>query len=151
MADIIPWPRRKRHPYVSDWPAGDYAGDGKAPTFAPPDPGPALVDRIDQLLDEVGLRELTFEDHVFELLFGLGELLVSKQRDYGPDAINLSPGGPLMGINVRLHDKLSRARNLTELRPTRPEHESLVDTYRDIANYAVIAAMVLEGTWPSSR
>jgi hypothetical protein len=29
-----------------------------------------------------------------------------------------------------------------------PPHESIRDTYRDIANYAVIAVMVLDGTWP---
>jgi hypothetical protein len=52
-----------------------------------------------------------------------------------------------------MHDKLSRAINLA--RPvdsgapySNPHHESLRDTYRDLANYAVIAVMVLEGTWP---
>jgi hypothetical protein len=95
-----------------------------------------------------------FEDDVADVMFGLAALLSSKQADYGPGAINNSPGGPLQGINVRMHDKMSRAVNLTspweDQAHVVPRHESLRDTYRDLANYAVIAVMVLDGTWPSS-
>lgn len=90
-----------------------------------------------------------FELAVYEITEGLADLLISKQKDYGPDAITNAPGGPLMGINVRLHDKLSRAINLAQFRPTPPEHESLLDTYRDLANYAIIALLVLSDEWPS--
>lgn len=87
-----------------------------------------------------------FEEDVYEVMAGLAELMISKQADYGPDAINKSPEGALVGINIRLHDKFMRAQHLRRSGVVR--HESLVDTYRDIANYAVIAVMVLDGTWP---
>ena len=86
-----------------------------------------------------------FEEAASEVYFELHDLLASKQADYGPHAISRSPGGALNGINVRMHDKLSRVIHLTG---TAARHESVRDTYRDLANYAVIAVMVLDGTWP---
>jgi len=88
-----------------------------------------------------------FEEAAGEVYAELLELLVTKQNDYGPHAINRAPGGALNGINVRLHDKYERLRNLTFV-GTDPQHESIRDTYRDLANYAVIALMVIDGTWP---
>lgn len=88
-----------------------------------------------------------FEEEVHEVLAGLADLLVSKQEDYGPHAISRSPGGALNGINVRMHDKFMRAQHLRRT-GIEPNHESLRDTYADLANYAVIAVMVLDGTWP---
>lgn len=91
----------------------------------------------------------SFEEAASETYFGALDLLMQKQAAYGPKAISGSPGGAINGINVRMHDKLSRAINLAD-RPTVPEYESLLDTYRDVANYAVIAVLVLEGKWPTS-
>jgi hypothetical protein len=116
---------------------------------------PAGKGRDDQAGIEEALRAAVatgtklpdFDDAVFSTLFECADLLISKQKDYGPDAINLSPGGALVGINVRMHDKMMRAQHLRRT-GAEPNHESLVDTYRDLANYAVIAVMVLEGTWP---
>jgi hypothetical protein len=90
-----------------------------------------------------------FGENAGEVYAELLDVLVTKQEDYGPRAINDSPGGPLLGINVRLHDKLSRAENLrSQAADYAPAHESIRDTYLDLANYAVIALMVLDGTWP---
>lgn len=77
------------------------------------------------------------------------EVLISKHHDYGPTNIANSPGGPLNGLRVRLHDKLARLRHLTD-QEADPEHESLVDTALDIANYGTIAGMVLRGEWPEA-
>jgi hypothetical protein len=88
-----------------------------------------------------------FEEAAGEVYAELLDLLVTKQNDYGPHAINRAPGGAINGINVRLHDKYERLRNLTYT-GTDPAHESVRDTYRDLANYAVIALMVIDGTWP---
>jgi hypothetical protein len=76
------------------------------------------------------------------------DVLVSKQSDYGPKNIALSPGGPLNGLRVRMHDKLSRINHLIENGAT-PENESLKDSFLDMANYSIIAMMVLDGKWPS--
>lgn len=74
-------------------------------------------------------------------------VLLDKHRDYGPDNIARAPGGPLMGLAVRLHDKVARLAHLLENGAT-PENESLADTFLDITNYGAIGQMVLDGTWP---
>jgi predicted DNA-binding protein YlxM (UPF0122 family) len=75
-----------------------------------------------------------------------GEMLsmvVGKQRDYGHGNIN-SFG--LVGIVVRLSDKIERYKNLM-LKKREPSHESLVDTLKDIVGYCLIALMFLDGTF----
>ena len=75
------------------------------------------------------------------------DVLVKKQSDYGPTNISRSPGGPLNGLRVRIHDKISRINNLIDSGAT-PENESLKDSFLDLANYSIIAMMVLDGDWP---
>jgi hypothetical protein len=76
------------------------------------------------------------------------QVLVKKQLDYGPKNISLSPGGPLNGLRVRMHDKLSRINHLIDNGAT-PENESLRDSFLDLANYSIIAMMVLDDVWPN--
>jgi len=80
----------------------------------------------------------------------LNSLLLSKHKDYGPTNISMAPGGPLNGLRVRMHDKLARINNLLEnnLSDT-PQHESLEDSFKDLANYAIISILVLKGKWPT--
>ena len=78
------------------------------------------------------------------------EVLLSKHRDYGPKNIADSPGGALNGLRVRLHDKLARLNNLVDSGAS-PEHEGLIDTALDIANYGTIMALVLSGHWPGAE
>lgn len=75
-------------------------------------------------------------------------VLLQKQKDYGPKNISQSPGGPLNGLRVRMHDKMARINHLVESGAT-PENESLKDSFLDLANYAIIAMLVLDGEWPS--
>jgi len=75
------------------------------------------------------------------------ELLLRKHRDYGPKNISLSPGGPLNGLRVRMWDKLARINNLLDSGAT-PENEALIDSFIDLANYAIIAQLVIKGDWP---
>jgi hypothetical protein len=93
------------------------------------------------MYDEVRFAELTY---VYS--DGLAELLIKKQKDYGPKNISDSPGGPLNGLRVRMFDKLARINNLLET-GAKPENESLRDSFMDIANYAIIAMMVLDKQW----
>jgi hypothetical protein len=74
------------------------------------------------------------------------ELLVRKHKDYGPKNISGSPGGPLNGLRVRMHDKLARINNLVDSGVV-PENESLRDSFIDMANYALIALLVIDGDW----
>lgn len=75
-------------------------------------------------------------------------LLLRKHKDYGPNNIALAPGGAINGLRVRMHDKLSRINHLYDTGAT-PENEPLRDSFIDMANYALIALMVLDGKWHS--
>jgi hypothetical protein len=76
----------------------------------------------------------------------LEDLLLSKHNDYGPSNIANAPGGALNGLRVRMHDKLARINNLVDSGAS-PEHESLEDSFKDMANYAIIGLLVLREQW----
>lgn len=101
-----------------------------------------------ELRDELQREDnlANFRDRVMEYSRINSELLVSKHRDYGPKNISNSPGGPLNGLRVRIHDKLARINHLIET-DADPQHESLRDSFIDLANYALIALMVLDEEW----
>lgn len=80
----------------------------------------------------------------------LFDLLLSKHEDYGPKNISQSPGGPLNGLRVRMHDKLARINNLIDKNKD-PEHESLEDSFKDLANYAIIGLLVLRNQWDNDE
>ena len=89
----------------------------------------------------------TFIADMWEVLDSAGNLLIKKHKDYGPTNISLSPGGPLNGLRVRMHDKTARINHLIDSGAT-PENESLRDSFIDLLNYSAIALMVLDGKWP---
>lgn len=93
-------------------------------------------------------RELHLETHIDNTVNELSQLLISKHRDYGPKNISLAPGGAVNGLRVRMHDKLARINNLVDSGAD-PEHESLEDSFKDMANYAIIGLLVLRGQWDS--
>jgi len=89
----------------------------------------------------------SFEQQVSELFEELEDLLLRKHADYGPTNISAAPGGALNGLRVRMHDKLARLNNLIDNNAD-PLNESLRDTLLDLANYAAIGVLVLDGKWP---
>ena len=93
----------------------------------------------------------TFEYHVEKTFQELQDLLMSKHKDYGPKNISEAPGGALNGLRVRMHDKLARINNLYEYMEDtggfQPQHESLEDSFKDMANNAIIGLLVLRGEW----
>lgn len=89
-----------------------------------------------------------FDNDVADVTSALFDLLIKKHKDYGPKNIALSPGGPLNGLRVRMWDKLARINNLIES-GAKPENESLEDSFKDMANYAIIGLLVLQGKWPN--
>jgi len=91
-------------------------------------------------------REVHLETHMSNTVYELSELLLSKHRDYGPKNISLAPGGALNGLRVRMHDKLARINNLVDNKAD-PQHESMEDSFKDMANYAIIGLLVLRGQW----
>ena len=93
----------------------------------------------------------TFEHNVAQTFQELVDLLLSKHKDYGPKNISEAPGGALNGLRVRMHDKLARINNLYEYMEDtggfQPQHESLEDSFKDMANYAIIGLLVIRGEW----
>ena len=74
------------------------------------------------------------------------KLLLSKHDDYGPKNIADAPGGAINGLRVRMHDKLARINNLFDSK-NEPKHESLEDSFIDMANYAIIGILLLRDKW----
>jgi len=89
-----------------------------------------------------------FDDVVAEQFAEAMRVLLRKHKDYGPKNIALSPGGPLNGLRVRMWDKMARINNLVDS-GVEPTNESLKDSFLDLANYAIIAMIVLDGDWPN--
>lgn len=179
--NVIPFPLRKLHPYISDWPAGVYAGEldvSQQKLGEPLEDREAQLrgieaaadfraargyDVVDDAADEQDLlladdlsRQLlalvpedsdSFSWDLMDRMIALQGLIESKHHDYGPHNIARSPGGPLNGLRVRMHDKLARINHLVD-NGAQPEHESLRDSFVDMAGYAVIGLLVIDGVWP---
>ena len=82
-------------------------------------------------------------------------LFAKKQIDYGPKNIGMGKETidsdedvrkSLLGISVRMNDKIQRFLNLT-INNQEPNNESLEDTLIDIANYAVMGMIVNRKKW----
>jgi hypothetical protein len=112
----------------------------KGSTFGPMDKGAVTKD---PMMDK-------FITDSWDIIDELGNLLISKQRDYGPGNINNAYGGPLNGLMVRMGDKWERLKNLLDSGNT-PQHESIEDSFKDLANYCIIAMMVQRGKWPENK
>lgn len=91
-----------------------------------------------------------FKEDVENTFNELKELLISKHLDYGPKNISESPGGPINGLRVRMHDKLARINNLVD-NSRNAQHEPLEDSFKDMANYAIIGLLVLRKQWDSGK
>lgn len=105
---------------------------------------------FDRIVDAYGMRpqETRFQQNVIDVFTEAKDLLISKHRDYGPTNISNAPGGPLNGLRVRMHDKLARINHLLT-NEQEAAHEPLRDSFLDLANYALIGMLVLDGKWPN--
>ena len=111
---------------------------------------PSGYDEWDYINFNPARKELgidAFASDMWDVIDRMGNLLISKQEDYGPLNIARAPGGALNGLRVRIYDKIARINNLIDTGQD-PKHESLRDSFIDLANYGIIALMVLDGTWP---
>lgn len=94
------------------------------------------------------IRSMEFRTYVRKKFLEAEEMLLKKHEDYGPTNISRSPGGPLNGLRVRMHDKLARINHLMDS-GVPPRNESLRDSFLDLANYSIIAMMVIDEEWPN--
>ncbi len=83
----------------------------------------------------------TFEESVKKHGLKCDELLIEKQKDYGPQ--NILKFGEF-GCLVRASDKVERLINLMKSKED-PRHEAIEDSWKDLRNYAQIALMVRDG------
>ena len=70
------------------------------------------------------------------------ELFKRKNKDYGDAFADFG----LLGILVRLNDKIKRAITITENSISLVEDEKIKDTLIDIHNYAAMGLMLAENT-----
>lgn len=79
-----------------------------------------------------------------ELLDNLHTLYVTKNHDYGDSVHDTYEKYGITSFLVRLEDKLNRARTISK-KEQLVKDEKLVDTLLDMANYAILAVLELEG------
>jgi len=82
------------------------------------------------------------------------ELFSKKHLDYGMS--NISAGTSLSnkeerdfaltGLWYRMSDKINRWKNLI-VSNRRPQNETIIDTFQDVCNYAIIAQLVERNQW----
>lgn len=102
---------------------------------------------MDKLLSGYYNKDMdTFNEAVKTAAIQVANLVISKQRDYGPKNIMNSVVSPELSIAVRLNDKLARLANLVQSGKI-PENETLKDTADDIIGYGLVLKMVLDGTF----
>lgn len=76
-------------------------------------------------------------------------LMDRKQQDYGPH--NISKAGAF-GCLLRASDKFERLFNLYKSgRTRRAKEEPIHDSFRDVANYMIIALLVELNRWPNEQ
>ena len=108
------------------------------------------LDAISFITEKYPETTKMFQDMQFEQW----ELFCKKQKDYGPK--NISVGSnleteeevklALTGLWFRMNDKMQRFQQIV-INNQEPENESLMDTFMDLANYAIIAQLVKEKVW----
>jgi len=94
----------------------------------------------------MGQVDNTFDQAVHKAAKEVADIVIRKQRDYGPKNIMNSVVQTELAIAVRLNDKLARLANLVQSGKT-PENETLKDTADDIIGYGLVLKMVLEETF----
>jgi len=93
----------------------------------------------DGLIEHEG-EPKTFEEACQVMAETIADLVISKQHDYGHE--NILAFGEF-GILVRTNDKVARLKNL--INADHPRCEAKLDSWQDIAGYALIALMLNKG------
>lgn len=102
------------------------------------------IDVTDYMLKEYPTLMNSIKSHMNECFL----LMAKKQMDYGMGNIGMNGNKKLalLGIMIRLNDKVQRALNMLE-KDQSPNNESLEDTAQDITNYGAIFNTVLKDEW----
>ena len=111
---------------------------------------PETGDAISFIMEKYPETAKMFQD----MQFSQWELFCKKQKDYGPKNISVGTNLEteddvklaLTGLWFRMNDKMQRYQQIV-MNDQHPENESLMDTFMDLANYALIAQLVQEKVW----
>ena len=110
------------------------------------------------MTDAVGYIEQTYPETALEfkrLQKEQYELFCRKQMDYGPSNIamgtelktNEEKRLSLIGLIVRINDKVQRLINLVVKNNREAQNEPTMDAFKDLACYGIIAQIVKNGKW----
>jgi len=102
---------------------------------------------------EKAYPEMTMEFK--RILFDQYELFCAKNHDYGPANIALGSSLTteedkklsLSGVWFRMMDKVNRLKQLVVVGTNGKVDESVIDTYQDLSNYAIISQIIKNGKW----
>lgn len=105
------------------------------------------VEELEKLYPELSAEYKVIQQEQYELF-------AKKHLDYGPG--NIAAGTNLenkfevdfamTGLWYRMSDKMNRWKNMI-ITNRKPENETLIDTFQDLANYSIIAQIVSKGKW----
>lgn len=99
--------------------------------------------RLERLRDAAEGKINPDQQALAEEVLRMGDLLLSKNLDYGSSAWQrpiLAPECNIdVAIRVRMSDKINRLKTLLEPGTTREvQSESILDTFTDLANYVIL-------------
>jgi|19_taG_2_1085344.scaffolds.fasta_scaffold31169_3 hypothetical protein len=108
--------------------------------------------------DAIAYIEETYPETAKEfqrLQFEQWNLFCKKQMDYGPSniAMGTSLGTPeekrlsKIGLIVRINDKVQRLINLVVKNNREAQNEPVIDAFKDLSVYGIIAQIVEAGKW----
>ena len=101
------------------------------------------------IFEEIDFSKIKLES--FEILYAgiLSGGAAFALQIFGQKNISSAPGGALNGLIVRKHDKFERIKNLFfNKKDSKPQFETLRESFIDDLNYSAIAMMVIDGKWP---
>lgn len=102
---------------------------------------------LDLLIGEAGLNlQTTAAKEFIKIALENALLMDKKQQDYG--SRNISDFHTI-GVVVRMNDKMQRIKNIMgKGKRKKAQNESIIDSFRDLSNYAIIAILLEKKLWP---
>ena len=101
-----------------------------------------LDNRIQALENEIDYDKVQRHKVICD---GIHELYKRKNHDYGDSfGESFRDYGPLAGM-IRMEDKFNRLKTLLRGADQQVEDETVTDTLRDLANYAIMTLLEMEG------
>ena len=81
-----------------------------------------------------------------EICKELNEMYAKKNKDYGDSFHQTFVEEGMATSRIRLNDKLERFKRLSKSNEQNVKDESIVDTLKDLANYAIMTIMEITGS-----